>query len=411
MLRRGKHIKQDRKSVNMDLYDKYDLKRIVNACGKMTHLAGAAVLPPIAQQVAAALPCFFDLDELQKRAGGVIAEATGAEAGCVTASSAAGITLSVAAAMTGADLGKIGQLPDVNGMQDQVVLQKGHAVNFGAPISQMIRLAGARVVEIGSINGASDYHLEHALTPGTAAVVFVVSHHTVRYGCIPLKQTVEIAHAHDVPVIVDGAAQSFNIRQIIEAGVDLAVCSGHKYLCGTTAGIVCGREDLVRSVNLQSRGIGRPMKVGKEGIFGVMAALEHRMSMDVAAWEAEQDRKMERIIESLQDLEGVTMSADPDPNGNPFSRARIDLDSERTGISAATLSAAMAEGEPSIRLRAHHADEGYVNVDAIELSDAEVELTCERLSQLLTATPAEKAALEEKFGGRRAEMARLDGLR
>ena len=201
------------------------------------------------------------------------------------------------------------------------------------------------------------------------------------------------------------------IRKILEAGVDLAICSGHKYLCGTTAGIVRGREDLVRAVNLQNRGIGRPMKVGKEGIFGVMAALEHRMSMDVADWQAEQEGKMRRIIERLQDLDGVTMSADPDPNGNPFSRARIDVDERRSGISAATLSAAMAEGNASIRLRAHHTDEGYVYVDAIEMSDEELELTCERLRQVLTASPAEKASLEEKFGDRRAEMARLDGLR
>lgn len=100
----------------------------------MTHLSGAAVLPPIVEQVTAALPCFFDLNELQERAGSVIAEATGAEAGCVTASSAAGITLSVAAAMTGSDPGKIGQLPDPRGMPDQVVIQKGHAVNFRRPV-------------------------------------------------------------------------------------------------------------------------------------------------------------------------------------------------------------------------------------------------------------------------------------
>ena len=70
----------------MDLYNKYELTRIVNGCGKMTHLSGAAVLPPIADQVLAALPCFFDLDQLQARASEVIAAATGAEAGCVTAS-------------------------------------------------------------------------------------------------------------------------------------------------------------------------------------------------------------------------------------------------------------------------------------------------------------------------------------
>ena len=397
--------------MEIDLYDKHRLTRVVNACGKMTHLAGAAVLPPIAEQVAAALPCFFDLDELQERAGRVIAAATTAEAGCVTASSAAGITLSVAASMTGSDIGRIAQLPDTTGMPDSVVIQKGHAVNFGAPVTQMIRLAGAGVVEIGSVNGASDYHLEHAMGPGTAAVAFVVSHHTVRHGCIPLARTVEIAHANGVPVIVDAAAQSFNIKGIIAAGVDLAICSGHKYLCGTTAGIVCGRDELVRAVYLQNRGIGRPMKVGKEGIVGVMAALEHRVSMDVGAWEAEQDRKMHTIIQRLDGITGVTTSAEADPNGNPFSRARLDLDDGSVGLSAATLSAAMAAGDPSIRLRAHHVDEGYVTVDAIEMSDEEVELACERLRHLLTAPKEEKARLTETFGGRRSEPGRLSGLR
>ena len=81
----------------MDLYDKYQLTRVVNGCGKMTHLAGAAVLPDIAAQVQAALPCFFDLGELQEKSGEVIARATGAEWGCVTACTAAGIALGVAA--------------------------------------------------------------------------------------------------------------------------------------------------------------------------------------------------------------------------------------------------------------------------------------------------------------------------
>ena len=395
----------------MDLYEKYRLTRVINACGKMTHLAGAAVLPEIAAAVDAALPCFFDLDELQERAGEVIARATGAEWGCVTASTAAGITLSVAACMTGRDLGKIAQLPDTTGMADQVVLQQGHAVNFGAPVTQTIRLSGARVVEIGTINGASEYHLEHALGEETAAVMFVVSHHTVRYGCIPLEQVVEIAHDRGVPVVVDGAAQSFQLRQILETGVDLAICSGHKYLCGTTAGIVAGRRDLVRAVNLQNRGIGRPMKVGKEGIVGAMAALEYRMDLDVGAWQGEQDRKMHRIIEQLRHLEGVEMSVESDPNGNPFSRARMDVDLDRAGLSATALSEALADGDPSIRLRAHHADEGYLLIDAMEMSDAEVDLTCERLIALLSAPAAKKKQLTERYGKGRSVPAELSWLR
>ena len=394
----------------MDLYEKYRLTRVINACGKMTHLSGAAVLPEIVEAVNAALPCFFDLDELQERVGAVIAKATGAQWGCVTACTAAGLTLSVAASMTGDDPGKIAQLPDATGMKDEVVLQKGHAVNFGAPVTQMIRLAGARPVEVGTVNGTSEHHLKHALSDRTAAVMAVVSHHTVRFGCLPLRRVVEIAHERGIPVIVDGAAQEAMLRQIIGAGVDLAVCSGHKYLSGTTAGIVAGREDLVKAVNLQNRGIGRPMKVGKEGIVGVMAALEHRMRLNIADWEGEQDRKMYRVIDALKGIEGVALTVDPDPNGNPFSRARVTVDPARAGISARVLNRAMAEGDPSIRLRGHHVDEGYFNVDAIEMTDAEIDLTCDRLRKFLTASPSEKARLNERHGGGRAASPRLAWL-
>ena len=395
----------------MDLYEKYGMTRVINACGKMTHLAGAAVLPEIAAAVDAAMPCFFDLDQLQERAGEVIARATGAEWGCVTASTAAGITLSVAACMTGCDPGRIAQLPDTSGMRDQVVLQRGHAVDFGAPVTQTVRLSGARVVEIGTVNGADPHDLVHALGEHTAAVMFVVSHHTVRYGCIPLEEVVEIAHERGVPVVVDAAAQSFLLPQIVATGVDLAVCSGHKYLCGTTAGIVAGRRDLARAVYRQNRGIGRPMKVGKEGIVGAMAALEYRMGLDVAAWEQEQDRKVHLIIAKLRHLEGVEMGVESDPNGNPFSRARIDLDPERAGLSAATVAGAMAEGDPSIRVRAHHADEGYLMIDAMEMSDAEVDLTCARLIELLTAPVEEKWRLNERHGQGRNVPPQLSWLR
>lgn len=382
----------------MDLYEKYRLTRVVNACGKMTHLAGAAVLPEIAAQVEAALPRFFDLDELHACAGEVIAQATGAEWGCVTACTAAGLTLSVAATMTGMDLGNVAQLPDTTDMKNRVVLQKGHAVNFGAPLTQAIRLAGARVIEIGTVNKAETFQLESAIDDQTAAVMFVVSHHTVRYGCVPLEEVVRIAHKRDIPVIVDGAAQSFLLGEIVAAGVDLAVCSGHKYLSGTTAGIVCGRKDLVDAVLLQNRGIGRPMKVGKEGILGALAALEYRMRLDVQAWEAEQMRKVKFVLDQLLEIEGVKVSVEPDPNGNPFSRVRLDVDSEVVGLSARTLAQAMADGEPSIRLRAHHCDEGYVVVDSIELTDKEVALTCERLQSLLSSTAEEKAALTKRYG-------------
>lgn len=382
----------------MDLYERYRLTRIVNACGKVTKLAGAIVLPEIREVVNEAMGNFFDLEELQTRSGEVIAKATGAEWGCVTACTAAGITLSVAATMTGNSLGKIAQLPDTVGMKNDVVVQKGHLVNFGAPVAQAVRLAGANVVEVGTINGASEALIDHAITENTAAVLFVVSHHTVQYGCVPMKQVVDLAHKRGVPVIVDGAAQSFLIQKIVATGADLVICSGHKYLSGTTAGVVCGKRELVEAVNLQNKGIGRPMKVGKEGIFGVMAALEYRMKLDVDGWEKEQNRKMQIILDILAGIDGVQLSVDRDPNGNPFSRARVSVDEHVAGVSAEVVSAALKVGDPSIHLRDHHVDEGFFTVDAMEMTDDEIAFTCTKLRDVLTASEAQKATLMSTYG-------------
>ncbi|MEO2020995.1 MAG: aminotransferase class V-fold PLP-dependent enzyme, partial [Pirellulaceae bacterium] len=258
----------------MDLNEQYGLRRVINACGKMTSLGGAAVLPEIVPTVTESLQNFYELDDLQATAGRIIAEATGAESGCVTACTSAGISTCVAACMTGTHLGKVLQLPDPTGMPHRVLIQKGHCVNYGAPITQAIRLAGAEVVEVGTINRCTTESMELELSRDhVAAVVAVESHHTVQHGWIPLSELVPMAHAAGVPVIVDGAAQDLRFQELIGYGSDLVIASAHKFLCSTTAGVVAGRRELIEAVYLQNRGIGRGMKAGKEAIFGTMAAL------------------------------------------------------------------------------------------------------------------------------------------
>lgn len=97
-----------------------------------------------------------EMAELQAIAGARIAKAFGAEAGMVTACSAAAIAIAVAAAMTGNDLNTIAQLPDTVGLRNRVVMQAGHECIFGAPVSQMIRLPGATVDMVGDVTGCSD---------------------------------------------------------------------------------------------------------------------------------------------------------------------------------------------------------------------------------------------------------------
>lgn len=368
----------------MDLFDEHGLTRVINACGKMTALSGAIVLPEIAEAAAESFRHFFLLDELQAAAGKVIADATGAESGCVTACTAAGITLSVAACMTGNSLANVLQLPDAQGMKHRVLIQKGHCINFGHPITQSIRLSGATAVEVGVVNRCTEEEIRHELERGdVAAVVHVESHHTVRCGWVELPRIVELAHEFEVPVIVDGAAQDQRLRELVSTGVDLVLASAHKYLCSTTGGIVAGRKPLVDAVYLQNRGIGRPMKAGKESVVGAMTALAYRERQDVGAWTVEQDRKVELLLERLGGIAGLSLSVDADPNGCPFSRVRLTPDPAVVGCTAASLRDELAKGDPSVVVRAHHVSEGYVNIDAIEMTDEEVELVCHRIHELL----------------------------
>lgn len=368
----------------MDLFKKYELTRVINACGKMTSLSGSIVLPEVAEAASESLNHFFVLDELQAAAGKVIAEATGSESGCVTACTSAGITLSVAACMTGDSMPAIHQLPNTDGMKSRVLIQKGHCINYGHPVTQSIRLSGAEAVEVGVVDHCTEDDLRYQLDKGgVAAIVHVESHHTIRYGWVKLPRVVAVAKEYGVPVIVDAAAQDHRLCEMIGDGADLVLTSAHKFLCSTTGGVVAGRKDLVDSVYLQNHGIGRPMKAGKEAIIGAMASLEYRIQEDVEAWTAEQDRKVQVVLDRLSGLPGLALSIDQDANGCPFSRARLTPDPIATGYDAAALEKALAEGDPTIVARAHHTDEGYIHLDAIDMNDEEIGIACDKVRLIL----------------------------
>ncbi len=250
--------------MNDSFYDRTGLRPVINVSGTMTSLGASLVTPEAREAVAEILPLFVEIGDLQRSASAVIARACGTEAGFVTASAAAGITLAIAGCMTGASLAAIERLPDARGLKREVAVQTGHLCHYGAPIGQSVRLAGAEVVPVGQSTYAVDQQLEGAIGPGTCAALYVVSHHVVRYGLIPLERFAAIAHHHRVPVVVD-AASEYDLRGFVEKGADIVVYSAHKFLGGPTAGIVAGSKELVRATFLQNAGIGRGMKVGKEG--------------------------------------------------------------------------------------------------------------------------------------------------
>ncbi|MER9754799.1 aminotransferase class V-fold PLP-dependent enzyme [Mesorhizobium sp. M0166] len=365
-----------------DIRSQLGLRPVINVSGTMTSLGASIVVPAAVEAVSGILTEFVDMADLHRKASGVIAELTGAEAGFITASCSAAISLTVAASMTGPDLAAIERLPYAAGLKDEVVIQSGHMVSYGAPIGQAIRLAGAKVVPVGQATSASVYQLSGAITERTAAAIYVVSHHVVEYGQIPLKMFVEAAHARAVPVIVD-AASGYDLAGFLASGADLVLYSGHKFLGGPTSGIVAGSKARVRDVYLQNRGIGRGMKVGKEGIVGALAALQAWKTRDHDGIRARERRAVDSWAQALEGRPGITVAVVPDPTSNPLDRLKVSVKAAEARISAWDLADRLAAGNPPVIVRDHEVEHGYFFLDPCNLHPDEEFVVAARLAEEL----------------------------
>lgn len=368
----------------IDVRQALGLRPIVNASGTMTVLGASIMVPQAVAAMAAIATEFVEMDALHDAASAVIAELTGAQAGFVTASCASAITLAVAGTMTGERLLAIERLPDTTGLRNEVLVQLGHMVGYGASLHQTIAMTGARVVSVGSVSGAQHYQLDEAINQHTACAVFVVSHMTVQHAMLALERFCAICHARQIPVIVD-AASEYDLRGFLARGADIVVYSGHKFLGGPTSGIVAGRADLVRAARWQNRGIGRGMKVGKESIAGVMAALRVWQQRDPAAIRAREDAAIALWETTLQPLAAVRCSRIDDPTGNPLQRLRIQV-LPHSDWTARTLADALARGDPPIMVRDYQTDLGYFDLDPCNLHAGDAQTVANRITATVTAS-------------------------
>ncbi|RWG14829.1 MAG: aminotransferase class V-fold PLP-dependent enzyme [Mesorhizobium sp.] len=370
----------------------------------MTTLGASIIVPEAISAMAEIASQWVEMDDLQRAASAVVARLTGSEAGFITACCASGITMAIAGAMTGTNLLAIERLPDdTEGLKSEVVIQLGHIVNYGAPIDQSIRVAGAKVIPAGTVSVTQDYHVREAINERTAAALYVVAHHTVQYGMLSLEEFCEICHAKNVPVIVD-AASEYDLRTFLARGADIVVYSGHKFLSGPTSGIVTGRKDLVRAAYLQNRGVARAMKVGKESIAGTMAALDAWEKRDHAGIRRREEAALDLWKDALQGIPGIGAEIVPDPTANPLDRLQVFVRPE-SRFTAAGLASALAAGSPPVIVRNHEVERGHFFLDPCNLHPGEAEIVAERLRAVLTAKerPADamKAARKDSSGALR----------
>lgn len=376
----------------MHVFDRLRLRPVLNADARLTVLGASRMPPEVRRVMDQAAERYVDLHELQRAAGERLAELTGNEAAFVTGGAAAGLVLAVLACRNGGDLPAIaraisGPFGDDAAGADEVVMHRAHRI----PYDPAVRLAGARLVEIGNALQTFEWELEAAIGPRTAAVLHVAGAHLAR-GALSLDAVVRISSAHGVPVIVDAAAQLppvENLWRFTAAGAALAVFSGGKDLEGPqSSGLLVGRQDLVEACRANAaphQRLARAMKVGREEIVGLLVAVERYVGLDhdarIAAWEA----TVARWIDAVGAVPGVRATRSfPNEAGQPHPRALVTLDSG--GWTGPGLQAALWEGDPCVAVALEGDD--AISLSPDPLTDGEAEVVLRRLLDLLTTGPA-----------------------
>jgi L-seryl-tRNA(Ser) seleniumtransferase len=331
---------------------------------------------------------YVDMALLMERAGQRVAELLGCEAAHITPGAAAALALGTAACITGSDVDKVARLPDTSGLKNTVLIQTGQHYHY----EHAVAVPGARLVDVGDANGTSAAQLEAALTPNVATILFP-AHLDGAPGTLSQREVKQIANAHGVPVLADSAGRVYPIDSFkwhAREGADLAAF-GAKYLGALNAsGILCGRRDLVAAAVANSfigfetvawgKSFGRPLKLDRQTIVAVVAALEEWLETDHEARVAGYERRLQAISQQLAGAPGVTIAIKSSEGPSPRV-LHLTLDGQAR-LDGAALNRALWTGTPAIAA-VHDAPNG-ITINPVTVRPDEDERIAARLLELLS---------------------------
>jgi len=364
-------------------YQSLGVRPIINAGGTYTTFSGSRLLDVSAKAMLEASNGYVEIDELMEAVGRRLAELTGAEWGYITNCCTSAINQVAAACIAGTDPEKIARLPDTTGMPDEVITLRTNRTGF----DHAIRMAGARVIPVDS-----EADLRAAMNERTA-MVFIVGD-LEGHATIPTDRIIAIAHEYGVPCLVDAAAQRPDVpNRYLAMGADAVCYSGGKCLRGPqSSGLVLGRKDLILAAYLNAAphgGEGRTMKVGKEEIMALLAAVEAwLLGRDHAAeWRMWEDY-LATIREAVETLPSVRTAIEQPGVANVTPFMRVTWDPQVLHVTPAELHAELLSGEPRILINLR---EDGLQVNPYMLEDGEAEIIARRLVELMSDRPARDA--------------------
>ena len=369
-----------------EVYRVLGVRPAINVSGTTSAYGGTKLRREAMEAMNSAATVLVDIHELNGREGEIIAEIVGAEAAFVSSGSAGGLTLQAAAVMAGNDPARMAQLPDTTGMKNEIIIQNCQRFAY----DQAYRAAGAKLVGVGEGRRCHLWQLEAAYNERTAAVAYLFAPFYSRKA-LTLPEVVESAHARGIPVIVDAASTlppRANLRAALQQGADMVILSGGKGVRGPQGtGILAGRKDLVEAAAANAspnQFVGRGMKVAKEEIVGLVAALRIFVEEDE---EAETERYMascQRVVDALIEVPGLEVSVKYDRIDYLVPTAVLRFTPEWTGPAPSEVFDRMAAGDPRIFMHTL-GNPDQLGVDPMSVDDRELETVIRRLGEELGA--------------------------
>lgn len=359
-------------------YNKFGLKEVINASGRMTILGVSKVSENVLAAQKFGGEHFFEMSELAIQTGAYLAKLLKVEDAQIVSSASAGIAQSVA--------GIIGEgsiyhayhpyAPQIT--KREIILPKGHNVDYGTPVEVMVQQGGGVVTEAGYANMCTPEHIEMLINEYTAAILYIKSHHTVQKSMLSVAQAAEVAHRHQLPLIVDAAAEE-DLFKYIEDGADLVIYSGAKAIEGPSAGLVIGKKQYVEWVRLQGKGIGRAMKIGKDNILGFTQAVEDYLK-NGSETGASMKERMTPMIEAINEIPNLEAKIVQDGAGRDIYRASVKVSGAKTAVDVI---AELKAEDPAVYTREYQANNGIIEFDVRSVNEEEMNKIVQRLKEIM----------------------------
>jgi D-glucosaminate-6-phosphate ammonia-lyase len=369
------------------VYEELGVRPVINAQGNRTVIGGSSLSRAIAEARDQANERYVPMEELLQKSGEYIAQLVGTEAAYVTSGCCAALALSACACLAGDDPEKMAQLPDTSGMANEIIVLQAQRYSY----DRCYTVSGARLVPVGDDKGCSADQIEAAIGPKTAAVAYLINS-AADDGCVSLEEAVEVAHRNGLPAIADAAAQLYPLDFFMRnaQAADL-VCFGGKYVGAPhSTGFLCGRSDLVKSASDQGfigfqtgggQALGRAMKVDRQDVVALVAALRTWLTMNHEDRLMEYDSRLSVVQRTLRSIPGVEARISRVSHYFGLS-LKVSLDVEKIGKTAHRVARDLDEGEPRIWVMTDDSSDTFT-VNAHALNEGEDKIVAERLSEAL----------------------------